>query len=118
MADANHPSRRALPAPAPGTFIHPAGRRYALEVLRVSPAASGDHPRLPVAVCRRWGWDGGRVVDDGYRGQSTQKLRYRAAGCWTTPSWEGRPPGDSSSELWRTVPGPAGQMGLFGGGPC
>ena len=113
MAEAKHPSRRALAAPAVGQFIHPDGSGYAMEVLRVHPPGPEDHPRLPRAACRRWGWKGGRVVDDGHGGQGSIVLRCRAPGVWTSPAWEGRSPGDHSCLLWRLVPGPSGQMGLF-----
>lgn len=98
--------------PAPGTFIHPVGRCYALEVTHVWT----DDRSLPRVRCRRWGWKDGRVFDDGHRSDDhMEDLRYRGPGCWTSPPWH---QGDLYGlELWRAVPGPSGQKDLFGGAP-
>lgn len=96
------------PAPAIGTFLHPAGLCYALEVTHVWT----DDRNLPRVRCRRWGWKDGRVVDDGHRSDDhMRQLRYRGPGCWTSPPWYGRDL--FGLELLLAVPGPSGQIGLF-----
>lgn len=91
-------------APLIGTFLHPAGCCYALEVTHVWT----DDRSLPRVRCRRWGWKDGRVFDDGHRSDDhMEDLRYRGPGCWTSRlPW-------STPMLWRAVSGPSGQKDLF-----
>ncbi len=99
--------------PTLGTFLHPQGRCYALEVTHAFPAEHGSR-RLPRVRCRRWGWKAGRVADDGHRSDDHMlALRYRGPGCWTTSAWRQDEPAGFGFELWRAVPGPTGQIGLF-----
>lgn len=100
--------------PMPGTFLHPQGRCYALEVTHVFPQGE-DGRRLPRVRCKRWGWRDGRVIDDGHHsGDHSIALRYRGPGCWSTSAWSQDDPTMFGFELWRSVPGPTGQIGLFG----
>ena len=107
-------------APQPGTFLHPVGRyRYALEVLQVWPTVWDDgRTGLPKVQFRRWGSKDGRPFDDGHVSNSTAThpihyLRYRGPGCWSEPAWY---PDDYryGFVLYREVPGPSGQLALFG----
>ncbi|HSD16827.1 MAG TPA: hypothetical protein VLC71_06125 [Thermomonas sp.] len=96
--------------PLPGTFLHPDGRLFALEVTHVFPDGDG----LPRVRCRRWGWRDGRVIDDGHRSDDHMlSLRYRGPGCWSTAAWRSDDPSMFGFNLWRSVPGPTGQIGLF-----
>jgi hypothetical protein len=95
--------------PAPGTFLSPGDAYgYTLQVEKLF--ADGDG--LTRAVCIRWGKKDGRPFNDGHlhRGHVV-RLRYRGPGMWTSPAWY--PDSDFGLKVWRVVPGPTGQMGLF-----
>jgi hypothetical protein len=105
MADGTRPFNM----PAPGTFLSPGDAySYALQVVSVHASDNG----LPRAVCIRWGKKDGRPFNDGHLGRDhVVQLRYRGPGAWTSPAWY--PDSDYGLILWRVVPAPDGQMGLF-----
>lgn len=93
----------AIPMPALGAFLHSHGLRYCLEVLAVYPA---DPQGLPMARCRRWGFNGTAVVDDGHLDIHCVDLRYRGPGAWTTPWPFQTDPDFHGLSLWRQIPAP------------
>lgn len=97
--------------PVVGTFLHRDCSGYALEVTHVfAPEHGADPARFSRVRCRRWGWKDGRPWNDGHQSNDHMlSLRYRGPGAWSASSYCK----DNRSELWRAVPGPTGQMGLF-----
>lgn len=99
--------------PVPGTFLRPlGGYGYTLEVVSIHPPQR-TIGGLPQALCRRWGQKDGRPFDDGHvlYGHGVH-LRKRGPGVWSSPSWYSDCP-RRGTNLFVTVPGPSGQMGLF-----